>query len=100
MSLGAFLTSRRFNTRVIEHHENYTLLLPVRNDKINGLVVAFCPEDGTIQWSCEYTDDVAHGKYTHYDNGILSFQRYVDYECDLKNVAVRCAAYVLSSPLL
>lgn len=100
MSLGAFLTSRRFKTRVIEHYENYTLLMPVCNEKVNGLVVAFCPQNGTIQWTCEYTDDVAHGKYTHYDNGILTFTQEINYENELKNVALRCAEYVLASPLL
>jgi len=99
MSLGEFLTSRRFKTRVIEHYEHYTLLMPVHNGKINGLVVAFCPQYGTIQWSCGYTDDVAHGKYTQYDNGILTFTRDINYERELKNVAVRCAEYVLASPL-
>lgn len=98
LSIGEYVQIKEYNYRKIITTTKYILVIPIREDRINGMVVAFHVHNGQLAWSCNYVDSLANGVYKYYkDDGQLQYSYlYIDPMFKLQETAIKCAELILS----
>ena len=96
-SMGTFQRKYIYKHRMIYITSLYIMSIPLKSSKMTGKVTAYHVENGQIAWTCDYEDGLANGIYKHYENGKLKCSYpYFSPLVMLKNIATKCAEYVLN----